>query len=185
LHQTLFFCMGCWSAPKVNTFKTSECAQCECASVPAYFSWSFLRPNCQNAPNVNLLVLLHFLAGHFCAQSFRVHPMCMRQCCHILSLAISVPKLSECGQLNVLVLPHFLAGHFCAKIVRVHPMWMHRCCCIFYLAISALKLSQSTQYECIGVAAFSTGSFACPNFQSVPNVNLLVLLHFLVGYFCA
>jgi len=138
LHQTLFFCMGCWSAPKVNTFKTSECAQCECASVPAYFSWSFLHPNCQNTPNVNLLVLLHYLAGHFCTQSFRVRPMCMCRCCCILSLAISVPKLSECGQ-----------------------------------------------SECAGIAAFFSWSFLRQNCQSAPNVNALVLPHFLPGHFCA
>ena len=110
--------------------KVSECAQCACAGVAAFCPWPFLCRNCQSVAN-----------------------------------------------LNVLVLPHFLAGHFCAKIVRVRPMWMRRCCRIFYLAISALKLSQSTQYECVGVATFSTGSFLCPNFQSVPNVNLLVLPH--------
>jgi len=55
--------------------KFSECAQCECASVAAFFCWLFLRPNSQSVPNVNALLLPHFLACHFCAQIVSVHPM--------------------------------------------------------------------------------------------------------------
>jgi len=146
----------------ISASKLSQCAKYECTGVATFFSWSFLHPNCQSAPNVNAPVFPHFLPGHFCARIVRVHQIGMHWCCHI-----------------------FVPGHLHAQIVRVHPMWMRQCCHIFYLAISALKLSQCAQYECAGVAAFSSGLFLCPNFQSGPNVNSLVLLHVLVGYFCS
>jgi len=120
------------SAPKL-----SECTQYECTGVAAFFSWSILHPKFQTVPNVNALVLLHLLAGHFCAQIPRVHPMCMR-----------------------------------------------RCCCIFYLAIYVPKMSECAQCERTGVAAFFTWPFLHSNCHSGPNLNALVLPHFLVGYFC-
>jgi len=121
------------SAPKL-----SECTQYECAGVAAFFSWSILCPKFQTVPNVNAPVLLHLLAGHFCAQIPRVYPMCMHWCCRIFYLAIYAPKMSECAQC-----------------------------------------------ECAGVAAFFTWPFLCSNCHSGPNLNALVLPHFLVGYLCA
>jgi len=59
----------------ISVPKFSECAQCECASVAAFFFWLFLRPKFQSVPNVNALLLPHFLACHFCAQIVSVHPM--------------------------------------------------------------------------------------------------------------
>ena len=35
--------------------KFLEYAQCECSSFAAFFSWLFLCPNFQSAPNVNVL----------------------------------------------------------------------------------------------------------------------------------
>ena len=175
---------------------------CWCCRI---FSGLFLRPNSERAPNVNVPVLPHFLPGHFCAQIVSAPHIYEL----VLSLVISAPKFSKCAQCECAsvaafftwpflcsncqsvphiyesVLPHFLAGHFCTQILRVRPMWMRWCCRICYLAISALKLSQCAQYECPGVATFSSGLFLCPNFQSGPNVNLLVLPHLLVGYFCS
>jgi len=227
--------------------KFSECAQCECAGVAAFFTWPFLCSNCHSAPNINVLVLphflvdyfcaqifsvpnvnspvlLHFLAGHFCAQILRGCPMWMHRCCRIFYLAISAFKLSECAPYDCAGVAAFFsclclcpnserapnvnaafftwpflhsncqcapclwagvaAGYFCAQILKVRPMWMRQCWRIFYLTISVLKLSQCAQYEWAGVATFFSGLFLCPNFQSVPIVNWLVLPPFLVGYFC-
>ena len=50
-------------------------AQCECAGVVAFFHCLFLCPNFESVPNVNELMLAHFLGGDFCAHILRVHPM--------------------------------------------------------------------------------------------------------------
>jgi len=138
----------CWCIVylAISAPKFSECTQCACAGVAAFFTWPFLCRNCQSVPNMNALVLLIFLPGHLCAQILRVRPMCMHWCCRIFYLAISAPKFSECAQcecagvaalfissflhpksqsapnVNAPVLPHFLAGHFCTQILKVCPM---------------------------------------------------------------
>jgi len=122
------------SAPKL-----SECAQYECAGVAAFFSWNILRPKFQTAPNVNAPVLLHLLAGHFCTQIPRVHPMCMRRCCRIFYLAIYVPKMSECTQCQCAGVAAFSTWPF----LRSNCQW--------------------TQSVCTGVATFSSGLFLCLN----------------------
>jgi len=83
----------------ISAPKFSECAQCACTGVAAFFTWPFLRPNCQSVPNMNALVLLHFFTWSF------VHPNSQ-----------SAPNV------HALVLPHFLPGHFCAQVLRVRPM---------------------------------------------------------------
>jgi len=85
-----------------------EGTQHECTSVAAFFSWSFLPPNSQSPPTINVLLLMHFLVCHFCGKIVRVCPM----------------------------LPHFLSSHFWAQIVTVRWMWMHWCFCIFQWVIS-------------------------------------------------
>jgi len=154
----------CWRIVylAISAPKFSECAQCACAGVAAFFTWPFLHPNCQSVPNMNALVLLHFFTWSFVR-----------------------PNSQSAPNVHALVLPHFLPGHFCAQVLGVHPMWMCWCCCTFYLVISAPKVSECAQCECAGVAAFFSWSFLCPNSQSVPNVNAPVLLHFLAGCFCA
>ena len=62
-------------------------------------------------------------------------------------------------------------------------MCMRQRLCIVYLAISAPKLSECTQCACAGVATFFTWPFLCPNCQSVPNMNVLVLPHFFTWSF--
>jgi len=88
----------------ISAFKLSECTPYDCAGVAAFFSCLCLCPNSERAPNVNAPVLLHFLAGCFCAQILTGRPMWI---------------------------PHFLPGHFCAEIVRVWPIFMSWCCHIF------------------------------------------------------
>jgi len=122
----------------ISASKLSQCTKYECTGVAAFFSWSFLCPNCQSAPNVNAPVFPHFLPGHFCTRIVRVHPIGMCWCCCI-----------------------FVPGHLHAQIVRVH------------------------QCECTCVVTSFTWPFLRSNCHSAPNMNVLVLPHFLVGYFCA
>jgi len=54
-----YFCIQIVSAPHMivlvlpHFLAACVCAQCECAGVAAFFSWLFLRPNSDRAPNVN------------------------------------------------------------------------------------------------------------------------------------
>ena len=47
------------------------------------------------------------------------------------------------------------------------------------------KFSECTQRECTNFGAFFGQLFLCPNFQSAPKVKVLMLAHFLGGYFYA
>ena len=74
---------------------------------------------------------------------------------HYLWVVISVPKFSECAQgecanVGALMLAQSWGGYFCA------------------------------QGECVNAGAFFGWLFLCPNFQSAPKVNVLVLVHFLL-----
>jgi len=135
--------------------KLSECSQCECTGVTAFFSWSFLHPNCQCAANVNVLVVPHFY------------------------LAISVPKFPECAKCECAHLTAFVSWSFmcqnCQSAPNVNAL----------LIISAPKWSECAQCECFGVATFFTWPFLHPNCQSAPHMIVLVLPHFLAGCFCA
>jgi len=96
----------------------------------------------------------------------------------------------------------------CARNVRVRPIWMcAKCQCaqcemcikcqsvcepnvnvLVLLPFSWLFLHpsfQCAQCKCASVATFFCRLFLRPNFQSAPNVNVLVLPHFFAGYFCA
>jgi len=75
------------SAPKL-----SECGQCECTGVAAFFTWPFLRSNCHSAPNVNALVFPHFLVGYSCTHTFKVCLLSIRWCCCLFLWVISVAK---------------------------------------------------------------------------------------------
>jgi len=85
-------------------------------SVAAFSFWLFLCPNSQSAPNVNALLLLHFLAFNLCAQC---------ECASVAAFFCWLflrPNSQSVPNVNALLLPHFLACHFCAQIVSVHPM---------------------------------------------------------------
>jgi len=62
--ESLYICICTWYCHifflVISVPKISESAQCECTTVATFFSLSFLCPNCQCAPNVNVLVLPPF-----------------------------------------------------------------------------------------------------------------------------
>ena len=64
-----------WVHPMQLRPKTSEWAQCECTGVVTFFHCLFLCQNFESVPNVNELMLVHFLGGDFCAHILRVRPM--------------------------------------------------------------------------------------------------------------
>jgi len=142
-----------------------EGTQCECTSVAAFFSWSFLPPNSQSPPTINVLLLTHFLVCHFCGKIVRVRPM----------------------------LPHFLSSHFWAQIVTVHRMWMHWCFRIFQWVISVQcehtkcewlasdYIPESSVYPCWSFfTMYLRPSFFCMKCSSAPDVSssqVIMYLH--------
>ena len=68
------------------------------------------------------------------------------------------------------------------KNIRVGPVWMHWCCRIFSLFISVPKFWECAQCEWANAGAFFGWWFLHPHFESVPNVNALVLAHFSAFY---
>ena len=91
-------------------------------SVVAFFSWLFLHPNYQSAPNVNAPLLLHFLAGHFCAQ---ISECAQCECTSVAAFfcwLFLCPKFQSAPNVNELLLPHFLVGYFCAQILKLYPI---------------------------------------------------------------
>jgi len=124
----------------------SECAQCECTSVAAFF---FLCPNCQIAPNVNVIMLAHFWASYFCAQILRVHPIWIS------------PKLSECAQCECTSVATSLAGyslfHMWSSTI-FSPVFFFQQCQQCYWSSPTFSVVQVKQYD----------FFTCWFFSAVP-----------------
>ena len=108
----------------ISAPKFSECAKYEYTNVGAFFGWLLLHPKFQNAPKVNVLMLVHFWVVTS-APNFSECAQC--ECTNVgafLGWLFLSPNFQNVPKVNVVMLAHFLGGYFCTQIFRICPRRM-------------------------------------------------------------